>query len=103
MNAIFRRVVAAAITIAVVSFLFMFVAGPYAATIFVKPGDKELLDLSIVAVELFSFAYLFGWIDLSVPVRPCRHRQPRSSRSRATGSRRSLPPRQLGRKAQSNH
>lgn len=64
MRAIFRRVLAATIAIAVLSFLFMLLVGPYAAIIFVKPGDEELLALSIVAVRLFSFSYLAGWIDL---------------------------------------
>lgn len=64
MRAIFRRVLAATVTVAVASFLFMLLAGPYAATVFVKPGDEELLALSVVAVKLFSFSYLFGWIDL---------------------------------------
>ena len=64
MKAIFKRVLVASITIAALSFLFMLLVGPYAAAIFVKPGDKELLALSIVAVKLFSFSYLVGWIDL---------------------------------------
>lgn len=64
MKAIFRRVLAAIVAVAVASFLFMLLAGPYAATVFVKPGDEELLALSVVAVKLFSFSYLFGWIDL---------------------------------------
>lgn len=64
MRAIFHRVLAATIAVAVASFLFMLLAGPYAATVFVKPGDEELLALSVVAVKLFSFSYLFGWIDL---------------------------------------
>jgi len=64
MRAIFRRVLVATVAVAVASFLFMLLAGPCAAAIFVKPGDEELLALSIVAVKLFSFSYLFGWIDL---------------------------------------
>ena len=64
MRAIFRRVLVATAAVAVASFLFMLLAGPYAAAIFVKPGDEELLALSVVAVKLFSFSYLFGWIDL---------------------------------------
>lgn len=63
-RAIFRRVLAVTVAIAVASFLFMLLAGPYAAAIFVRPDDKELLALSIAAVKLFSFSYLFGWIDL---------------------------------------
>ena len=64
LKAIFKRVLVATVVIAVTSFVFMLFAGPYAATIFVKPGDDALLHLSIVAVRLFSFSYLVGWIDL---------------------------------------
>ena len=64
MKAIFRRVLAATVAVAVASFLFMLLAGPFAAAVFVRPGDGELLALSIAAVKLFSFSYLFGWIDM---------------------------------------
>lgn len=64
MRAIFRRVLVATVAIAIASFLFMLLVGPYAATIFVKPGDDALLQMSVVAVQLFSFSYLVGWIDL---------------------------------------
>lgn len=64
LKAIFKRVLVATVGIAFTSFLFMMLAGPYAASIFVKPGDDALLHLSIVAVRLFSFSYLVGWIDL---------------------------------------
>lgn len=64
LRAIFKRVLVATVAIAVGSFLFMLIAGPYAAAIFVKPGDEALLHLSVVAVRLFSFSYLVGWIDL---------------------------------------
>lgn len=36
------------------------------APIFMKPEDVELLKMSLVAMELFSFSYLFGWIDMIV-------------------------------------
>ena len=61
---IFKRVVIASVILAVISFLFMYLAGPYAAAIFIKPGDGALLAISKTAVRLFSFSYLAGWIDL---------------------------------------
>ncbi len=64
MRAIFSRVLVATVAVAVASFLFMFLVGPQAAVLFVKPGEEELLALSVVGVELFSFSYLVGWIDL---------------------------------------
>ena len=41
----------------------MLFAGPYAARIFVKPGDEALLAMSVVAVRIFAFSYLVGWVD----------------------------------------
>lgn len=64
MKAIFRRVLCAAVIVSAASFLFMLLAGPYAAKIFIKPGDTELLKLSETAVRIFSFSYLAGWIDM---------------------------------------
>ncbi len=64
MRAIFRRVLIAAVTTAVAAFLFMQLAGPSVANIFIKPGDTELLAVSIVAIRLFSFSYLAGWVDM---------------------------------------
>ena len=64
MKAIFKRVLAATVTTSLVAFLFMLIVGPYAARIFVKPGDTELLAMSITAVRIFAFSYLVGWIDM---------------------------------------
>lgn len=64
MKAIFKRVVMATITIAIVAFLFMFLAGPMVARIFIKPGDTELMNISTTAIKIFSFSYLVGWIDM---------------------------------------
>ena len=63
MKALFRRVLIATIIISAVAFLFMLLAGPYAARIFIKPEDTELLQVSLVAVKIFAFSYLVGWID----------------------------------------
>ncbi len=64
MREIFRRVLIAVIATAVAAFLFMFLAGPAVATAFIKPGDTELVRVSITATRIFSFSYLAGWIDL---------------------------------------
>ncbi len=64
MGAIFRRTLTATVAIAVASFLFMLLVGPHAATLFVRPGDEKLLALSVTAVQLSSFSYLVGWVDL---------------------------------------
>lgn len=64
MKAIFSRVLSATIIISVASFLFMLLLGPYAARIFVQPGDAVLLKMSVTAIKIFSFSYLIGWIDM---------------------------------------
>ena len=64
MKAIFQRVLIATISVSFASFLFMLFVGPHAAKIFIKPGDTELLKVSITAVRIFSFSYLVGWIDM---------------------------------------
>lgn len=48
----------------IASFLFMLLVGPHAARIFIKPGDTELLKVSVTAIRIFSFSYLVGWIDM---------------------------------------
>lgn len=64
MKAIFQRVLIATIIVSLASFLFMLLIGPHAARIFIKPGDTELLKVSISAIKIFSFSYLVGWIDM---------------------------------------
>jgi len=64
MKAIFQRVLAATIIVSIVSFLFMLLIGPHAAKIFIKPEDTELIKMSVTAVQIFSFSYLVGWIDM---------------------------------------
>lgn len=64
MKYIFKRVIAASVITSVVSFLFMLLAGPGVAKIFVQPGDTNLANMSVTAIKLFSFSYLVGWIDM---------------------------------------
>ena len=64
MKAIFKRVVIATIITSVVAFLFMLLAGPYVATVFIKPDDLDLRSVSFTAIKIFSFSYLVGWIDM---------------------------------------
>ncbi|MBR4090050.1 MAG: hypothetical protein IKK28_04130 [Mogibacterium sp.] len=61
---IFRLVVIASVSISFIAFLFMFFAGPYIAPVFIKPGDKDLLAVSITAIKIFSFSYIVGWVDM---------------------------------------
>ncbi len=63
-RAIFKRVIAGAVILSVVSMLFMMFAGRYVAPLFVKPEDTHLLVVSIVGMELFSISYLTGWVDM---------------------------------------
>lgn len=64
MKAIFKRVLIASVITSAAAFLFMLLAGPYVAPIFIKPGDHKLLEVSFTAIRIFSFSYLFGWIDM---------------------------------------
>ena len=63
-RAIFKRLVVGALFLSVLSMLFMMFAGRYAVLFFVKPEDKALLALSISGMQLFSFSYLTGWVDM---------------------------------------
>ena len=64
MRAIFQQVLTATFLVSIASFLFMLLAGPHAAKIFIKPDDTALLKMSMAAVRIFSFSYLVGWIDM---------------------------------------
>ncbi len=63
-KAIFKRVIISAVVLSIAATLFMLFAGRYVAPLFVKPEDTELLAVSIVGMELFSFSYLTGWVDM---------------------------------------
>ena len=63
-KAIFKRVVLGTMMLSGLSLVFMMFAGPYVAPIFVKPGDTELLAVSVVGMKLFSLSYLTGWVDM---------------------------------------
>ena len=62
-RSLFRHILCWSIALSAVSMLFMIFAGPHLARIFVKPGDTELLAVSIAAMKLFSLSYLTGWVD----------------------------------------
>ncbi len=63
-RALFQRVIMGAVALSVASMLFMLFAGRYVAPLFVKPEDTTLLSVSIVGMQLFSFSYLTGWVDM---------------------------------------
>ena len=64
MTDILKRVLVVTVFISIASFLFMLLAGPRVATIFIRPGDTELLAMNVIAIRLFAFSYLGGWIDM---------------------------------------
>lgn len=63
-KAIFKRILLGAAFLSLLSMLFMMFAGGFVAPLFIKPGDTELLAVSITAMKLFSISYLVGWIDM---------------------------------------
>lgn len=63
-KAIFKRIVLGAVILSAASMLFMRFVGRFVAPLFVKPDDTELLAVSIVGMELFSYSYLTGWVDM---------------------------------------
>ena len=64
MKEIFMRVLMSTIIVSIISFLFMLLAGPFVAPLFIKESDTHLLDVSIVAIKIFSFSYFVGWTDM---------------------------------------
>ncbi len=63
-KALFRRVLLCAGVLSLCSFLFMLFLGPYVAPLFVRQEDAALLALSIIGMQIFSFSYLTGWVDM---------------------------------------
>ena len=63
-RAIFKRIIIAALSLSVVSMLFMMFLGKTVAPLFIRPEDTELLEVSIVGMKLFSLSYLTGWVDM---------------------------------------
>ena len=59
-----ERILAAMVATSLAAFLFMRLASPSAAALFIKQEDTELLNVSITAVRLFSFSYLLDWADM---------------------------------------
>lgn len=63
-RAIFKRILLSAALLSGLSLLFLMFAGRWCAPFFIKPGDTELLDMTVAAMKLFALSYLFGWIDM---------------------------------------
>ncbi|MCI8513428.1 MAG: MATE family efflux transporter [Lachnospiraceae bacterium] len=63
-RAILKRVLCSVIITSLFAFMFMLYSGTFAVKLFIKPDDTELLEVSRVAIKLFSFSYLVGWIDM---------------------------------------
>ena len=64
-KALFKRAAAASGVTSAVAFILMLFAGPLLAEVFVKPGDEELLAMSVAAIRVFSLSYLVGCVDSS--------------------------------------
>ena len=64
MKSVLRMILSATISISILAFLSMYLAGPYTATFFIKADDTSLMEMSISAIKIFSFSYLVGWIDM---------------------------------------
>ena len=60
---IFRLVVITTVILSLSAFVLMFLTGPRLARVFIMAEDKEFLAMSAVAVRLFAFSYIAGWID----------------------------------------
>jgi len=64
MKKIYRRIVEIVMAVSIIAFLFMFLAGPNVARLFISDSDNNLRLVSYKAIKLFAFSYLFGWIDM---------------------------------------
>lgn len=64
LKSIFRHMILGAIILSAASLFFMMFIGQYIAPLFIKPGDTELLAVSITGMKLFSLSYLTGWVDM---------------------------------------
>ena len=58
-----KRVLIFAAIFSVITFLILRYCGAWVVQLFVKPGDTELLTLSIQAMSLYALSYLVNWID----------------------------------------
>lgn len=63
-KALFKHIIIGAVVLSAVSLLFMYFIGPYAARLFVKPTDTNLLLVSVIAMKFFSYSYITGWVDM---------------------------------------
>ncbi len=61
-----KRVLIFASVLSLLAFLFLRYTGQIIVPFFVKPGDIDLLNLSIHAMRLYAFSYLVSWVYLSL-------------------------------------
>lgn len=59
-----KRIVMCVAGIAIVAFILMFFVGPHIATVFIRPDDIKLRNMSYIAIKIFALSYLVGWIDM---------------------------------------
>lgn len=62
-KALFRQIFFGTIALSMISMFFMVFIGPVIAPVFIKPGNTELLTVSVTAMHLFALSYLTGWAD----------------------------------------
>lgn len=58
-----KRILLSAALMSLAAFLFLRYGGDRIVPFFVKPGDTELLELSVHAMGLYAFSYLVNWVD----------------------------------------
>ena len=59
-----KRVLLFAAFLSLAAFLFLRYCGQIIVPFFVKPGDIDLLNLSVHAMKLYAFSYLVSWVYL---------------------------------------
>lgn len=62
-KALEKRVLIASAAVSLTALAAMRYAGGWLIPLFIQENDRELLSLSLRAMELFSLSYLVGWID----------------------------------------
>lgn len=58
-----RRVLVSAAVLSLIACLLLRYGGAWIVPFFVKPGETELLALSVHAMSLYALSYLVNWVD----------------------------------------
>lgn len=65
-QALQKRILIAAAGLSGFAMIFMLFGGKWILPFFVQAGDTELAEMSLRAMKLYAFSYLFTWIDGSL-------------------------------------